>query len=211
LAEAVPVLDGLCRRFAGFGRERLVPEQVAALEALEAIGTREAAGVVQRLIFRQAVQGPTLRVALAAAARLGVTLGPTSLLDLLGHDDPVVRAGACRCVRTTSAAPVQAALLELLSDLREEVTAAAACALGRLGRPEARFSLERLLDTAPSSEVVEALAAIADEDALVLLGRSAREHPELVPVVLAALEDSDLAIAARIRRSLLSPRPRPGC
>src|ERR1700686_1609547 len=33
LAAAVPALTALCRRFAGFGADRLVPEQAAALQA----------------------------------------------------------------------------------------------------------------------------------------------------------------------------------
>jgi hypothetical protein len=43
LPAAVPSLETLCRRFSGFGIDRLVPKQVAALQALETIGGREAA------------------------------------------------------------------------------------------------------------------------------------------------------------------------
>jgi len=70
LGAAVPALERLCRRFSGFGVERQVPEQVAALQALAAIGGGEAAGAVTRLIARSVVQGPTLKVAANAAARL---------------------------------------------------------------------------------------------------------------------------------------------
>ena len=37
LASAVPALEALCRRFAGFGGDRIVPEQAAAIDALAAI------------------------------------------------------------------------------------------------------------------------------------------------------------------------------
>ena len=74
LAEAVSVLDGYCRRFAGFGADHLVPEQVAALRGLAAIGGREAAAAVTRLIVEAAVQGPTLKVAVGVAAHLGFDL-----------------------------------------------------------------------------------------------------------------------------------------
>src|SRR5437016_795789 len=37
LASAVPALEALCRRFAGYGVDRMVPEQEAALQALAAI------------------------------------------------------------------------------------------------------------------------------------------------------------------------------
>src|SRR5882724_1592566 len=38
LAAAIPVLEALCRRFAGFGADRIVPEQAAALDAFVKIG-----------------------------------------------------------------------------------------------------------------------------------------------------------------------------
>ena len=56
LAAAVPSLETLCRRFSGFGIDRMVPEQAAALQALAAIGGREAAsdhGGFYRLASRQ--------------------------------------------------------------------------------------------------------------------------------------------------------------
>src|SRR5215510_10743522 len=63
LAAAVPSLEALCRRFSGFGIDRMVPEQTAALQALAAIGSRDAAQVVSLLIVRAVVQGPTLSLA----------------------------------------------------------------------------------------------------------------------------------------------------
>jgi hypothetical protein len=46
LAAAVPSLEALCRRFSGFGIDRMVPEQAAALQALAVISGREAAQAV---------------------------------------------------------------------------------------------------------------------------------------------------------------------
>jgi hypothetical protein len=46
LTAAIPSLEALCRRFSGFGIDRVVPEQAAALQALAAIGGREAARAV---------------------------------------------------------------------------------------------------------------------------------------------------------------------
>jgi hypothetical protein len=40
LAAAVPSLETLCRRFSGFGVDRMVPEQAAALQALAVISGR---------------------------------------------------------------------------------------------------------------------------------------------------------------------------
>jgi hypothetical protein len=44
LAAAVPSLETLCQRFSGFGIDRMVPEQAAALQALAVISRREAPG-----------------------------------------------------------------------------------------------------------------------------------------------------------------------
>src|SRR5246127_2347011 len=71
LATAIPSLETLCRRFSGFGIDRMVPEQAAALRALAVIGGREAAQAVSRLIARGVVQGPALNLAVSTAAGIG--------------------------------------------------------------------------------------------------------------------------------------------
>src|SRR5271170_2484889 len=58
LAAAIPVLEDYCRRFAGFGTQCALPEQIAALDALAAIGGPEAARGAARIISRGWVQGP---------------------------------------------------------------------------------------------------------------------------------------------------------
>jgi HEAT repeat protein len=58
-------------------------------------------------------------------------------------------AGGCRCARLSPAAI--SLLSELLDDADRVVAREAACALGRMGRPEARPSLLRLLPEAPSA------------------------------------------------------------
>src|SRR5262245_3646314 len=50
LTAAIPALEALCRRFAGFGIDHIVPEQSAALRALAAIGGRDAAQAISLLI-----------------------------------------------------------------------------------------------------------------------------------------------------------------
>lgn len=196
LVEAVPVLDGYCRRFVGFGAYCLVPEQVAALQALAAIGGRQAAAAVTRLIVKAAVRGPTLRVAVSAAAHLGSNLPADTVLLLLGHADPEVRTGACRCAQPTP--DVIGALGNLLVDLDEGVSVAAACALGRMGNPEARPALLQRLRDAPTPEVIDAISQVADEDCIILLGRLLRTEPTLADAALEALEASDHPRAAQI-------------
>lgn len=100
LAAAIPELAALCRRFGGFGTRRMIPEQVAAIEGLAMIGGHDAAHAVSEMIERAVVQGPTLQIAVSAAARLGSTLSPDVLRQLLRHAEPGIRADACRCARS---------------------------------------------------------------------------------------------------------------
>jgi hypothetical protein len=196
LAAAVPALAALCRRFAGFGIHRLVPEQAAALHGLAMIGGREAARAVASMLERAVVQGPTLSVAVGAAARLRSILGLEILRALLRHPDPSVRADACRCARALP--EIVPLLTDLLDDLDRTVTISAACALGHLGRIEARPALKRMLREEPSEEAIDAISTIADEECMVLLGRLARSMPALADAALDALDSIDHARAAAI-------------
>jgi hypothetical protein len=196
LVAAIPALEALCRRFSGFGVDRAIPEQVASLEALATIGGREAAAVVERVIAKGMVQGPTLKIAVAAAAGLAANLPCDVVLVLLRHPDPGLRADACRCVRVwPEAVPV---LLDLLDDLHVEVRTAAAFSLGRLGRREVLPTLVEFLKRAPSPDAIEAVTAIADEDCVVLLARLARTRPDLAEPALDALEVIDHPRAAQL-------------
>ncbi len=204
LVLAVPALADLCRRFTGFGLERAVPEQIAALEALCMIGGREAARAVASLVARDAVQGPALEVAVAAAAQLRSELPADVVLGFLRHPHPGVRADACRCVRVWPlAVPI---LLDLHGDPEGEVSVAATCALGRLGRREVLPALAGLLQRAPSPEVIDAITPIADEDCIVLLARLARTMPGLADAALDALEAIDHPRARQLLASLAEHR-----
>ena len=204
LPEAVPALEALCRRFAGFGLDREVTEQTAALRGLAALGGPAAAAAVTRLIISGSIHGPGLRVALEAAWTLGCRLPPERIALWLRDDNPRLREAACRGAR--GGAAVVAALIDLLTDLHPLVTHPAALALGRLGRSEAHPVLLRLLATAPSPEVIHALAGIADDDDWVRLRQTALRVPDLAVAVLGALEESEapraVAVAAGVRRRL---------
>jgi HEAT repeat protein len=201
LAAAVPPLRSICRRHAGYGASRPIPEQIAALNALHAIGTHEAALAVAEAIERGWVEGPGLAVATLCAGRLHAHLLAEVLAKLLQHPDANVRAAACGCARPL---PTIIALLgELMVDLNRPVAEAAACALGRLGRTEARPMLADLLEKAPTEEVIEAAGAVADESSMVLLGRIARSGSKLAPAALAALADIDHPRAAKIRAAVM--------
>jgi len=129
LAAAIPSLETLCRRFSGFGIDRMVPEQAAALQALAAIGGREAAQAVSQLIVRGVVQGPTLNLAVSTAARIGSTLPTDVLRSLLRHPDPGIRASVCGCARRRQ--ELISVMIDLLDDLNQGVARSAACALGQ--------------------------------------------------------------------------------
>jgi hypothetical protein len=201
LDAAVPALERLCRRFIGFGAERLVPEQASALEALATIGGPAAAAAVTRIIVERAVEGPTMRIALGAAVRLGSRLPDDVVSALLRHADRRVRADACRLVDSALEAAV--VLVDLLDDLDADVAIAAACALGRFGRSEGKSMLIHRLQTAPSAEVIDAVVALADADCVVLLARIARRRPALAAVALHALEQIDHPLAAKAVTTLL--------
>jgi HEAT repeat protein len=206
LAAAVPALATLCRRFAGFGTRRMVSEQAAAIEGLAMIGGRDAALAVSEMIERAVVQGPTLQIAVSAAARLGSTLSPDAMRQLLRHAEPGIRADACRCARPLP--ELILILIDLLDDLDRRVATSAASALGRMGRIEARPILKSLLRNDPSEDAIDAASSIADEECAVLLGRIARSRSVLADAALISLENTDhvraVAIAAEIRRLRLS-------
>jgi HEAT repeats len=200
LATAIPVLEDYCHRFAGFGTQRALPEQIAALDALAAIGGPEAARSVARIISRGWVQGPTLATAVAAAAQLGSHLRTDTVLALLRHADPAIRADACRLAR--SGPEVITTLAELLDDLHRDVCIEAACALGRMGRPEAAPLLKQALRRAASQLVIEAIPPVADEECVVLLGRIARASPDLAAAARDALAAIEAPLAARLLERL---------
>jgi hypothetical protein len=200
LASAVPVLVALCRRFAGFGIERPVPEQAAALRALAAIGGPAAARAVGEMIEHAIVVGPGLRIAVSAAAQLRSPLPAALVRSLLCSDDAAIRADACRFARP--APELLSLLADLLHDTSPAVSVAAACALGRMGRPEALPVLKSLLRKQPPVEAIDAICAIADEDCVDLLGKLARTTPSLATAVTEALEAIVLPRAARVLAAL---------
>ena len=64
LLAAVPALERLCCRLVGFGRDREVPEQMAALDALARIGGAAAANAVLRILSKDVVLGQLSRLPL---------------------------------------------------------------------------------------------------------------------------------------------------
>jgi len=182
-----------------------VPEQIAALHGLAAIGSREAAASVSRIIADNVVQGPALHDAVQAAVVLKCRFPPAVSLSLLRHNDPRVRAAACQCIRPH--ADITPLLVDLLDDLHGLVAVAAACALGRAGRTEAVPILARLLRQEPTAEVIDAISSLADEDCIVQLGRIARTDPALSTAAMDALEAIDSPRAQAIAKTVRDAGP----
>ncbi len=200
LPDALPQLAALIRRFTGFATRGPIIEQTEALRALVAIGGPDAAAVVRSAIERGEFNRANLPAALRAAAQLAIRLEPSVVEAALRHDVAEIRLAACAFV---SARPnLLALLVERLADQDEAVRIAAACALGDLGRVEARPILRGLLQTSPSIMIIEAAASVADEAMVVQLGKLAREQACFRDPVVQALEDCDFALAAKIRRDL---------
>jgi HEAT repeat protein len=200
LRSAVPALEALCRRFKGFGLQHAIPEQVVSLQALAAIGGPDATAAIRRIVVGEVVASPGQHEAMRAAAALRCILPEPIAAALLAHADPEIRAQACRCVPRT--APIIALLVTLLDDLNPGVATAAAKALGRMGRPEARPRLIRLLAQSPDADLIQAVTPVADEHCAVLLGRIARQNATLREAALAALEDLETPRAAAILAAL---------
>jgi HEAT repeat protein len=127
-------------------------------------------------------------------------LPAATVLKLLRHDDPQIRADACRFAQPS--ADMVAQLRELLDDLQRPVRMAAACALGLIGRNEVRPFLARYLREEPSAELIDAVAPVADEECIILLGRIARMMPDLSQAALDALDSIDHPRASRIAAEL---------
>lgn len=204
LQSAVPALLALCRRLTGFGADGAVPEQMAALDALAVIGGVAAARATGRLLVERVVLGPNRERAVAVAARLGTRLPTSLLLELMADPAPALREAACICVRQQLA--LLPRLLELTHDEAAEVRAAAACALGRMGRREALPMLTRLLREAPTIMVIDAVAAVADEDCVILLARLARSRDDLAEAALDTLAVIDHPRARQLLARLAAER-----
>lgn len=78
----------------------------------------------------------------------------------------------------------------------------AAIATGNAGDAGAIAPLVAELAHNPSAAVIEALASIGDEDAIVHLGRCAERHPALADTVIDVLRDMDSPRADRLVRRL---------
>lgn len=198
---AVPALEALWRRFAGFGLEHPVTEQTAALEALAMLRTKSARDLLVTIVTAPDFPPPLLPLALSSARALSLRLPGEFIGTLLDHSDPGVREAAFAL--SWSGKPDIERLLAGLDDSQPAVRLSAAIALGKRGHRAAKATLLLGLQGNPTSEIILALSAIADDEILVHLGRCADAHPAFADGIAKELEEIEtprsLKIAGRIR------------
>ena len=187
LQAAVPALEVLWRRFSGFGIEKPLREQLAVVDTLARLGGTNARSALTRIVLWKGLPASLLPAALQAAVSARLVLPAPFVDPLLDHEDAAVRAAAFALAAgaNVSADRLHASLFDRSAANRR----AAAVALGLRGDSRARQPLFDELERSPSAEIIEAIAAVWDDDAIVHLGRCARRHPGLVSAVLDALRD----------------------
>ncbi len=195
-ATAAPLLVRVCRRHAGFDRSRAVPEVVAALEALTAVGAADAAPAIIRLVEQGALGHASVAAALRYFASVRHRPAAVLLRPHLDHDEAEVREAACTLAAVIGKRRNIERLLELCKDTSAEVIDAALIALGNLGHRPVKKVLESRLQTAAIDEIpkiVDALVPVSDEETAIGLGRLVeRVSDEYVRYVVAeALAELD--------------------
>ena len=173
-AMAAPLLVRACRRHAGFDRSRAVPEVLAALKALAALGAADAAPAIMRLVEQGAFGHASVAAALRYFASVRHRPATALLRPHLDHDQAEVRQAACTLAAVIGTHRNIERLLELCNDTSAEVIDAASIALGNLGHRPVKKALELRLQTASMAEIpkiVDALLPVSDEETAVCLGR----------------------------------------
>ena len=200
LEAAVPALEALWRRFAGFGVEKPLREQLAVLETLARLPGTDARSALRAIVLSKGLPASLLPAASQAAASAGLALPAAFVGPLLDHEDAAVR-GAAFVLGARTDVPTDR-LREGLFDRSAANRRAAAVALGLRGDASARQPLYDELARYPSTEVIEAITAVWDNDAIVHLGRCARRHPRLAGAVVDALRDIASPRAHTVARHL---------
>jgi len=202
LEAAVPGLEALWRRFTGFGIEQPLREQLAVLDTLARLGGADARKALRRIVLSRALPASLLPAALQGAAGCGLALPAGFVGPLLDHGDATVR-GAAFALADKANVPADQ-LRKGLFDRSAPNRRLVMIALGLRGDPEARQPLLGELARSPSAEVIEAIAAVWNDDAIVHLGRCARRHPQLTSAVVDALRDIGTPLANTVTSRLES-------
>lgn len=203
---AVPSLVALWNRFKGFGIKNPLPEQKLALKTLSVIGNEAAKREISKILAAQDLPDSLLPFVLQSAVSVDLKLPQAQILPWLEHDAPTVRAQAF--VLLQSCNPQRSTLEIGFSDPDPSVRRAALTVAGNLGHISARAGLLSEFRKNPTSQTIEALLFVADDDIIVEVGRYALEYPThraLIAYELEALNTSKAhKIAQRINEQIHS-------
>ena len=196
LTAAVPALERLWRRFHGFGINLPFREQSAVLETLSRLEGPEAYSALRRIALGPGVPDSLLPAVLRAAADKRLDLPASFVEEFLVHQDSEIREPAFALAHAANVSVLR--LREGLSDRLDSIRRDAAVALAFRGDASGRDVLITVLAHAPSVELIDALGAICDEEAIVELGRCAMRFPEFAPQVVAILRELESPKAQRL-------------
>ena len=202
LAAAVPALETLWQRFTGFGPNTPHRQQLAVIDTLARLESVRSHAALRRIVLSRTLPDSLLPVALQAAIQARLALPARFVEPLLAHDEGSVRLAAFSLAPWSGVAID--CLREGLHDPADGVRRLAAVALGLRGDAQARQPLIRELSRSPSTDVVEAITAVWDDDVIVHLGRCGNRHPHLAEAVLEALNDIGTARALTVAAKLQS-------
>ncbi len=200
LEAAVPALERLWRRFHGFGINRPFREQGAVLETLARLSGPDVDSALRRIALGPNVPDSLLPVVLRVAADKQLELPASFVANFLDHGDAAIREPAF-ALAITANVPVLRLRIGL-SDRLISIRRAAAVALASQGDASGRDVLISSLAHAPSVDLIEALGAIGDDEAIVALGRCATNFSEFAPRVVTLLRDLDSPRAERLAARL---------
>lgn len=144
-------LEALWRRFAGFGVEKPLREQLAVLDTLARLGGTDARSTLRAIVLSKGLPASLLPAASQASASAGLAMPAAFVGPLLDHEDTAVR-GAAFALAARTDVPAD----RLRGGLFDRSTAnrrAAAVALGLRGDAGARQPLYDELARSPSAEV----------------------------------------------------------
>jgi hypothetical protein len=197
---AVPGLVTLWNRFKGFGIAAPLPEQLLALETLSAIGDDATKKEISKILAAHDLPDSLLPFVLLAAAKVGLNLPQKQILPWLEHDAPIVRAQAFALIQSSNPQP---STLEIgFSDPDSSVRRAALTAAGNLGHVSARAGLLAEFRKNPTSQTIEALLSIADDDIIVEIGRYALANPPHQTLIADELEALDTSKAKMLAQRI---------
>ena len=139
LVEAVPALEALWQRFAGFGIKKPLAKQLAVVDTFARIGCSGANSALRRMVLSRALPASLLPAALQAAAQAGLALPAEFVGSFLTHGDAAVRKAAFALTAKSNVAADR--LREGLLDPSAVNRRLATIALGLRGDPSAAATL----------------------------------------------------------------------